>query len=142
MGPAIVLSGRNKSDQIWPWILMSLVFVALFLHRMSLVYTLSGETLSVGSWWGLGRPQSLTVSAIDRTDVLRSMAMRLAGCGHVVVHSRHPDEGSITLLAQAEPHALADELSGLGRGDGRGGEEGSAEGDGEKSDGDRPPDVD
>jgi hypothetical protein len=41
--------------------------------------------------------------------------MRISGCGHVLVHSSHPSEGSLTLISQPNPEALADELLELGK---------------------------
>jgi hypothetical protein len=110
LGLVIALHARSRSEEIWPWVFLATIFVALFLHRLSLVYTLSESTLRTDSWWGLGRPETISLSAIDRADVTRSMAMSLVGCGHIVVRSLHPDEGSLTLLAQPDPQKLADAL--------------------------------
>ena len=41
--------------------------------------------------------------------------MSVAGCGHVHLRSRFPDEGGLTILAQVRPEALARELEDLGR---------------------------
>ncbi|MDR1298492.1 MAG: hypothetical protein LBO05_14260 [Deltaproteobacteria bacterium] len=132
LGPAIALAGRRQGDAAWPWVLMTVVFAALLAHRLGLSYVRTETTLTVRSWWGLGRPESVTVADIDRARVFRSLAMRLAGCGHVLVHSARPDEGSLTLVALPDPDSVAAGLESLGRPpvDGPDGDDGDDAGDG------------
>ena len=115
LGPAIALAGRDPSGRIWPWVLMTAVFLSLLIHRLSLVYELTEDALIVFSWWGLGQPERITLSGIEKTEVLNSLVMRVAGCGHVHVASSLPGEKGLTLLAQPRAEALADELEELGR---------------------------
>lgn len=115
LGPAIALSGRDPSGRIWPWVLMAAVFFSLALHRLSLVYELTDESLTVLSWWGLGKPERVTLSGLEKTEVLRGLATNLVGCGHVHVSSRLPDEGGVTILAQPKADELASLLEELGR---------------------------
>jgi hypothetical protein len=75
-----------------------------------LVYLLTAESLTIFSWWGLGRPEKVTLKAVDRVEVMRSLAMTVCGCGHIIIRSHLPDESSLTLLAQPRSEALAHEL--------------------------------
>jgi hypothetical protein len=114
LGPAIILSGRDPSGRIWLWILLSLFFVAFFLHRLSLLYIISDDSLIFQSWWGLGRPEKISLNAIDRIEVFHGFSQRLVGCGHIHVHSADPQEGSITIVSQPKAPELASELQALG----------------------------
>ncbi|MDR1110089.1 MAG: hypothetical protein LBP92_05185 [Deltaproteobacteria bacterium] len=115
LGPAIILTGRHREGPVWPWVVLATVFVALFLHRLGLRYAISGPGLSISSWWGLGRSETVTLSAIDRVEVIRSFPMRLVGCAHLIIHSSLPSEGSVALMAQDDAESLAAELEALGR---------------------------
>jgi hypothetical protein len=115
LGPAIVLAGRDPSGRIWPWALMSAVFLALLGHRLGLRYELTDDSLTARGWWGLGRTERMSLAGLDRAEVLKNLAMSVCGCGHVHVSSRLPDEGGLTILAQTRPEALARKLEALGR---------------------------
>ena len=115
MGPAIALGGRDQSGRLWPWLLMSLIFLGLLLHRLSLVYELTADSLSAESWWGLGRTETIALADISDAGVFKGLAMNVAGCGHVHVRSRRPEGGGLILLAQRRPEELADELGELAR---------------------------
>jgi membrane protein YdbS with pleckstrin-like domain len=110
LGPIIVITGRHRDGAIWPWVFLTTVFVALFLHRLSLRYTISDSKLTTQSWWSLGQPEEISLSAIDRVEIVRSFSMRLVDCAHIIVHSAFSAEGSLTLLAQSQAEQLADEL--------------------------------
>jgi hypothetical protein len=110
LGPIIVITGRHRDGPIWPWVIMTTVFVALFLHRLSLLYAISDSKLTSRSWWGLGQTEEITLSAIDRIEIIRSFSMRLVGCAHLIVHSNRSSEGNISLMAQNNAENLASEL--------------------------------
>jgi hypothetical protein len=95
--------------------LLSLVFVAIFLYRLSLVYTITDDSLTAGSWWGLGRVETVTLSAVDRAEVLKGLVQTMAGCAHVHVHSCLSSEGSITIISQPRAESLASEIETLSR---------------------------
>jgi membrane protein YdbS with pleckstrin-like domain len=109
------MTGRHRGGSIWPWAVVTTIFVAFFLHRQSLRYTLSDATLSLSSWWGLGQPEVITLSRVDKVEIVNSFAMRMVNRGHVYVHSNLPSEGSITLLAQKNPESLVNELTRLSK---------------------------
>jgi hypothetical protein len=115
MGPAIIVFGRDPSGRLWPWILMTLVFLGLWLHRLSLVYVLTADSLSAESWWGLGRTETMGLADLAGTEVFRGLAMSVAGCGHVHLRSRRPEGGGLILAAQARAEDLAKELEELAR---------------------------
>ena len=128
LGPAIVLAGSDPYGRVWPWAALTAVFLALLLHRLSLVYEVAGGKLTAYSWWGLGRPEAVTVWAIESAEVMRGLALSACGCGHVHVRSSLPEEGGLTILAQAKPEALAEELEALARAARRQAESDQAEG--------------
>jgi hypothetical protein len=115
LGPAIVLAGRDPSGRIWPWLLLTGVFLSLLIHRLGLSYELTEESLSIISWWGLGRPERVTLAGIESAEVLKGLALSVVGCGHVLVRSGLPDEGGLTILAQPRAEELARQLEALGR---------------------------
>jgi hypothetical protein len=115
LGPAIVLSGRDPSGRVWPWAAMTAVFLALFLHRLSLVYELAGDELIARSWWGLVPPERLALAGLESAEVVKGLALGAAGCGHVHLRSSLPGAPSLTILAQPRPERLALELEGLGQ---------------------------
>jgi hypothetical protein len=110
LGPFIIIADRHRSGAIWPWVILTTAFVAFFLHRMSLRYTLSESKLSLTAWWGLGQPEVITLAAVDRIEILKSFSMRLVNRSHIFIHSNLPSEGSITILSQKDPDKIATEL--------------------------------
>jgi hypothetical protein len=92
-------------------LVLTTLFVAFFLHRLSLRYYLTKSELNLSSWWGLGQGETITLAAIDRIEIIRSFSMRLVNQAHIFVHSSHPSEGSLTILAQSNPEKLVSELS-------------------------------
>jgi hypothetical protein len=112
---AAVKRGVEGADFPWPWAFMAVFFLLLSLHRHSLVYALTPESLTVESWWGLGRPERVSLARLERVEILRGLTMRLCGCGHLHLRSSLPDEGSVVLTAQPRPDALAAELEAMSR---------------------------
>jgi hypothetical protein len=111
LGPFILITGRHRDASIWPWLVLTTLFVAFFLHRLSLSYTLSKSELTLSSWWGLGQRETITLSDVDRIEIIRSFSMRIVNQAHIYIHSNHPSEGSLTILAQSNPENLVSELS-------------------------------
>jgi hypothetical protein len=131
LGPAIAISGRDPSGRLWPWVLTTAVFLALFLHRLGASYVISGQSVVAMSWWGLGRPEMMLLADLASAEVFRGAAMGLAGCGHVHLRSARPDSAGLVILAQPGAEALAQELGELAkaaRASGGAGEEGAPEG--------------
>ncbi|MDR2442279.1 MAG: hypothetical protein LBE31_02010 [Deltaproteobacteria bacterium] len=113
MGPLIIYSGRDPSGRLWIWLCMSLVFLALLIHRSSLIYELTPDRLTAYSWWGLGLPEKISLKSLDQAVVMRSLSMNLVGCGHIYLSSSRSDEAGLTILAQVKAEKLADELRAL-----------------------------
>jgi hypothetical protein len=113
LGPAIILTGRDPSGRIWLWGLLTLLFVVFFLHRLSLVYIITDESLTADSWWGIGHREKISLRGIERTEVLHGLAQNLVGCGHIYVRSSLPGETSVTILAQPKAEQLALELEAM-----------------------------
>jgi hypothetical protein len=113
LGPAILITGRNRDGTIWPWVILTTIFVAFFLHRLSLQYTLTDTQLISTAWWGFGQPEVVTLSAIDHLEIIHSFSVKVINCAHIYVHSSLSSEGSIVLLAQNNADFICSELKKL-----------------------------
>lgn len=113
LGPAIVYFGRDPQGHPLKWAGLSLLFVALTLHRLSLKYIFSKSTLTARSWWGLGREEAVAISDIIDVRVMEGFTGRLAGCGHLEVRSRRPEDPSIIIMGQPEPAKIAAQIESL-----------------------------
>jgi hypothetical protein len=113
LGPAIIISERDKGGHTLFWLLMSLLFIGLILHRLSLRYDLGEESLVVRSWWGLGQPQTIPLSSISEVEVRQSFSTRTCGCGHLILSL--PQGRPVTILAQPQPDKLRQELIEMAR---------------------------
>lgn len=122
LGPAIMFFGRDPEGHPAKWILLSLVFLGLIVHRLSLKYTLDGGFLKASSWWGLRPDEVLTLAYIAEVRVAQGFSGRLVGCGHIEVRSSAVDEAAVIMLGQPEPGRVAaviEEYAAGERADGR-----------------------
>lgn len=113
LGPAIMIFERDPEGHPAKWIGLSLIFLALILHRLSLKYTLTGQYLQSDSWWGLGRSERVGLASLRRVRPVQSYVGRLVGCGHLEVESDAYDEPGLTVLGQPDYLDLARQIEGL-----------------------------
>ncbi|MDR1035497.1 MAG: PH domain-containing protein [Deltaproteobacteria bacterium] len=141
MGPAIILFDRDPQGRKLLWIVMTVFFLGLILHRAGLSYVMDRRALVIRRWWGLLGETVIPYGEISQAEVKRSLAAAVAGRGHVLVATGGGAWEAI--LSQKDPEALAEELErlrgdasvrGLGfHGDGRDdGNGGDGDGDGEE----------
>lgn len=113
LGPAIVYFGRDPEGHPLKWAALSLLFVALALHRLSLKYVFFQNTLRAESWWRRGREETMAIADIIDVRVMEGFTGRLAGCGHLEVRSRRPEDPSIIIMGQPNPARLAAQIESL-----------------------------
>lgn len=113
LGPAVIYFERDPQGHPAMWVGLTLVFVGLALHRLSLKYIFSGNTLKAESWWGLGREESLTISKIESVGVLEGFVGRLVGCGHLEIKTLAANETFMVIMGQANPAETAARIEAL-----------------------------
>lgn len=113
VGPAIMFFERDPEGHPAKWIGLSLACLALILHRLSLKYTLTEREVRAEAWWGLGRPETVSLASLRRVRSSQGVAGRLVGCGHLEVESEAFDEPGLSLLGQPNHLALADQIERL-----------------------------
>ncbi|MDR0548009.1 MAG: hypothetical protein LBI10_01130 [Deltaproteobacteria bacterium] len=113
IGPAIVYFERDPHGRLWPWILLTIVSLGLILHRFSLTYRYDGEKLSVDSFWGLGRRESMFLADLSRVETRYSLSSNLFSLGHLYLTSDLPDDPGLAIIAQKRPEELAETLMAL-----------------------------
>ena len=107
LGPAIMFFGRDPEGHPAKWVVLSLVFLGLIIHRLSLKYTLDRGFLKASSWWGLRPVEVLTLAYVAEVRAVQGFSGRLVGCGHIEVRSSAVDEAAIIMLGQPEPWRVA-----------------------------------
>ena len=115
LGPAVIWFERDPDGGPAKWVVLSLVCLALILHRLSLKYTLDSRRLTAESWWGIGRPLTVTLAQVAEVYPAQGFSGRLMGCGHLEIRSRAPDEPGLTILGQPDYLGLARRIQTLAR---------------------------
>lgn len=110
LGPAIIFFQRDPEGSPLKWAALSLLFLALILHRLSLRYELSEWTFTAYSWWGRGPAESIRLADIAEVAPRQGLVGRLVGCGHLELRSLAPDEPGLNILGQRNHLALAEEI--------------------------------
>ncbi len=113
LGPAIMFFERDPDGSPTKWLALSLLSLALIIHRLSLRYTLADGRLTARSWWGLARDETVGLAGITEVRPMQGFAGRLVGCGHLEVRSWAPDEPGLVLLGQPDCWRLARRLESL-----------------------------
>ena len=113
LGPAIVFFERDPEGHPVKWIALSLLFLALILHRLSLKYTLTGQYLQSDSWWGLGRRERVGLASLRQVRTSQGFVGRLVGCGHLEIESDACDEPGLSILGQPDYLDLARQIEAL-----------------------------
>ena len=113
LGPAILLFERDPEGHPAKWIALSLLCLALILHRLSLKYTLTGQYLQSDSWWGLGRRDRVSLASLRRVRPAQGLFGRLAGYGHLEIESDAYDEAGLSILGQPDYLDLARQIESL-----------------------------
>ncbi|MDR1080787.1 MAG: hypothetical protein LBQ79_07450 [Deltaproteobacteria bacterium] len=111
MGPAIILFDRDPEGRKMLWIVMTVFFLGLILHRAGMSYRMDGRALSIRRWWGILGETVIPYGEISQVEVKRSFASSVAGRGHVLLATG--GGAWETLLSQKDPEALQDELERL-----------------------------
>ncbi len=112
LGPAVIFFERDPEGH-GQWIALSLICLAVLLHRLSLRYTLGQRRLTARAWWGRGREETVTLARLRRVRPTQGVSGRMVGCGHLEVESDAFDEGGLSLLGQPGHLALAREIEEL-----------------------------
>ncbi len=110
LGPAIIFFERDPEGAVGKWVTLSLIFLALLLHRLGLKYTLTNKRVVAQSWWGLGREDRIHWANLTEPHLNVGFTTRLAGCGHIWLGSLSDEERSINLLGQKRPEELIEEI--------------------------------
>jgi len=113
IGPAIMLFERDPDGHPGKWIALSLFFLALIFHRLSLKYTLTGQYVQSDSWWGLGRRERVGLASVRRVRPTQSYVGRLVGCGHLEIESDAYDEPGLLIMGQPDYLDLARQIEAL-----------------------------
>jgi hypothetical protein len=69
--------------------------------------------LTKTTWWGFGKPQVITLAAVDNIEIIRSRGISSLVGFNIYVNSSLPSEGSVNLLFQVNPENIISELSKL-----------------------------
>ncbi len=113
LGPAIIYFERDPQGNQMVWLALSLLFLGLIIHRISLKYSLSRDYIKIESWWGLGREELMPLAALSEVRVMQGFVGRLASTAQLDLISDRPDEPGLIILGQRNFRELAEELDDL-----------------------------
>ena len=113
LGPAIIIFERDPEGGSGKWILLSLVFFGVCLHRLSTRYTLSSQCLRSEAWWGRGRKEAVTLAYVREVRVVQGFSSRLGFYAHLDVASEAFDEPGMMVLGQPNYLQLVQEIESL-----------------------------
>jgi len=91
-------------------LVVSLVFLAIILKRWSHVYTLTRKRFMVSQGLGFASGKEMDLADIDAIEVNQGLTLRLFGLGHVLLHSRRSDQGSLIVYGMPDPHGFRERL--------------------------------
>ena len=91
-------------------LVVSLVFLAIILKRWSHVYTLTRRQITASRGLGFGPGIKMDLADIDAIEVNQGLTLRLFGLGHVLLHSRRSDQGSLIVYGMPDPHGFRQRL--------------------------------
>ena len=114
LGIAICLGGPLVKEDapigFTTGVVVSLVFLAIIIKRWSHVYTLTRRQIKVSQGLGFGPGSEISLADIDSIDVNQGLTLRLFGLGHVLLHSRRPEHGSLIVYGMPDPHGFRQRL--------------------------------
>ena len=117
LGIAICLGGPLVKEDapigFTTGLVVSLVFLAIIIKRWSHVYTLTRKRIMVSQGLGFGTGSSMDLADIDDIDVNQGLTLRLFGLGHVLIHSRRSEQGSLIIYGMPDPHGFRQRLEDL-----------------------------
>ena len=113
LGPAIIIFERDPEGDSGKWILLSLAFLGICLHRLSTRYTLSAQYLRSEAWWGRGRKETVSLAYVREVRVVSGFSSRLGGYAHLDVASEAFDEPGMMVLGQSNYLRLVKEIESL-----------------------------
>jgi uncharacterized membrane protein YdbT with pleckstrin-like domain len=114
MGPLIIIFDRDPQNRNALWILMTVFFGILILHRLSVTYKFKDNSLIVTSWWGIFSPVTIAFKDIMRIEIKVTFASRVGGCGHLLV-ATYEDNAYLTILSQKNAEKLKTTLERLAK---------------------------
>ncbi len=114
-GPLVIFFERDPDGHPAKWAIMFIVFLGLIIHRLSLKYILTNKSLTVESWWGLGREQKIDLADISAVSYLQGFTGRLVGCGHLSLASFAATGHGVMILGQPNPQLLVTEIEDLAK---------------------------
>ncbi len=94
-------------------LVLAAIFFLLILRRWSNVYTLTNRRLIVKGGPFLQQSSEIPLEDIDEIEVNQGLTLRLLRAGHVLIHSRNPDQASLLLYGLPAPLRFKERLEKL-----------------------------
>ncbi|MBW2061552.1 MAG: PH domain-containing protein [Deltaproteobacteria bacterium] len=89
------------------------IFLLIIIRRWSNVYTLTNRRLLVKAGPFLKNKVEISLEDIDTVEIHQGLTLRLTATGHVLIHSRRPDQANILLYGLPGPMNFKDRLEKL-----------------------------
>ena len=107
LGIALCTGGPllKEDSPLSPWVgfFLSAIFLIIIVRRMSNRYILTNRRLRVNGGIFIQDTTEIALEDIEEIEANQGLTLRLMGAGHLLLHSRKPDQANIILYGLLDP---------------------------------------